>query len=111
MNRQKILFIRPYSPFIEALKDDGYEVVVLNDLKCNIEKMIWSERPGLILLFVDGLEFDGVDPVQYIPLTFKHKILSVSSALSQWDLLKEVRRKFRREDRNPPPQGRTTLTD
>ena len=64
--KQRILFIRDYASFIEVLKDAGFEVTVLHDLPCDVEKVISRERPELIIIFMDGLDYNSLDPTRNI---------------------------------------------
>ncbi len=91
---EKILFLREYAPFIEVLQDAGFETTVLHEIPGDMEKVIWSERPKLIILFMDGLDYNGMDPVRYIPGKYLSMTLSVSSAISPSDLLIEVVYRF-----------------
>jgi hypothetical protein len=88
--RQKILFLREYAPFIEVLEHAGFETTVIHEIPGDMEKVIWSERPKLIILFMDGLDYNGMDPAGCVPAIYLSMTLSVSSAISTSDLLKEV---------------------
>ena len=92
--KQRILFIRDYASFIEVLKDAGFEVTVLHNLQCDVEKVISRERPELIISFMDGLDYNGLDPTRNIPEKHLPITLSVSSSISRSDLLKEVKNRL-----------------
>ena len=72
------------------LEHAGFETKVLHEIPGDMEKVIWSERPGLIILFMDGLDCNGMDPVRCVPAIYLSMTLSVSSAINPSDLLKEV---------------------
>ena len=43
---------------------------------------------------MDGLDYDGIDPVQYVPESYKECVLTVSSVIQRSDLLRKVLRYF-----------------
>ncbi len=90
MIRRNILFIMHYPPFIQTLKKHGYDITVIYEVSTHITEKIHTEEPDLIIMFMDGMDCDGIDPVQYVPQSFRRRLLTVSSAMRQSDLLRKV---------------------
>jgi hypothetical protein len=94
MTRRKILFVMHYPPFIQILKKHGYDITVIHECSAQITEKIHAEEPDLIIFFMDGLEYNGIDPVQYVPECFRERVLTVSSVIRQSDLLRMVLQYF-----------------
>lgn len=83
-----------YPPFIKTLKKHGYDISVIYECSAQITEKIHMEEPDLIIIFMDGLDYNGIDPLQYVPESFRERVLTVSSAIQQMDLLRMVLQYF-----------------
>ncbi len=88
-SKNLILFIGNYKPFINILKKKGYHVKSVRNT-IHLEKKIWMEKPDFIILFIDMLDFNGFDPIQYIPSQFIKRTLTVSETISPIELVKII---------------------
>ena len=83
-----------YPPFIQTLKKYGYDISVIHECSAQISEKLHTEEPDLIVIYMDGLDCDGIDPLQYIPESFRGRVLTVSSIIRRSDLLRNVRQYF-----------------
>ncbi len=95
-SKKIILFIGDYKPFITILKDEGYHIMTVPLNTIHLEKTIWQVKPSFIIQHVDTLEFNGIDPIQYVPSQFISRTLTVSKVISPKELLNIVKKTLNR---------------
>ncbi len=92
-----ILFIGDYKPFINILKNEGYHIVTVPLNTIHLEKTIWLVKPTFIIQHVDTMEFNGIDPIKYVPNQFMNRTLTVSKTISPKELLNIVEKMLNRD--------------
>lgn len=89
-SKKRILFIGDCARFIDTLKNEGYDVKATFS-GSHLNTIIWLEKPDFIIQYIDNLEFNGIDPMKYIPRQFISRTLTVSTIISPKDLVQIMR--------------------
>ena len=90
MSGQKILFLRDHEAFIDALEGQGYNVVLASECGGTVARQVLLEGPDLIVIFADGFDCDGIDPVRDVPESHLERMLAVPGDLDPDEFLEWV---------------------